>query len=152
LELLAGDLDAAARELRQGFEILEPVGSTGYQAALLAEVLYQRGDVAESGRLAEIAEAQAAEDNIAAQVVWRGVRAKLERNADPAREAVELANRTDALNLRADALVNLAEALQLADAPEEASAALRGALALYEQKGNVVASSRASSLLSGAVR
>jgi class 3 adenylate cyclase/tetratricopeptide (TPR) repeat protein len=152
LELLAGDLDAAARELRQGFEILEPVGSTGYQAALLAEVLYQRGDVAESGRLAEIAQAQAAEDNIAAQVVWRGVRAKLERNAEPAREAVELANRTDALNLRADALVNLAEALQLAAAPEEASAALRGALALYEQKGNVVASSRASSLLSSAVR
>ncbi len=151
LELLAGDHDAAERELRRGFEILEPVGSTGYQASLLAEVLYQRESLEEAARFATVAEAHAAEDNIAAQVVWRCVRAKLERNADLAREAVALSDRTDALNLRADALVNLGETLRLADVPEEASEALRRAVQLYEQKGNVVASSRASSLLSSAV-
>jgi tetratricopeptide (TPR) repeat protein len=152
LELLGGEIEAAERQLRQGFEILEPVGSTGYQAALLAEALYQRGALEESERFAATAEAQAAEDNIAAQVVWRGVRAKLRSSPELAGEAVALADRTDALNLRADALVNLAETLQLANAHDEASAALRRAVELYEQKGNLVASSRASALLSAAVR
>jgi hypothetical protein len=76
-------------------------------------------------------------------VVLRGVRAKLERSADLAREAVALADRTDATNLRADALLNLFETLQLVDAQEEASDALRRAIALYDEKGNLVASSRA---------
>jgi hypothetical protein len=97
----------------------------------------------EAARFAEIAGAEAAEDNIAAQVVLRGVRAKLERSADLAREAVALADRTDATNLRADALLNLFETLQLVDAQEEASDALRRAIALYDEKGNLVASSRA---------
>jgi class 3 adenylate cyclase len=143
MELLGGDLEAAERELRIGFEILEPVRSAGYQAALLAEVLHQRGSLEEAARFAEIAGAEAAEDNIAAQVVLRGVRAKLERSADLAREAVALADRTDATNLRADALLNLFETLQLVDAQEEASDALRRAIALYDEKGNLVASSRA---------
>jgi tetratricopeptide (TPR) repeat protein len=151
LECLAGDLEAAELELRHGFEILEPVGSTDYQAALLADVLYQRGRLEEAERFAVIAEAAAAEDNIAAQVVWRGVRARLEGFPDLARDAVELADRTDALNLRADALVNLAATLN-DDDPEESADALRRAIELYDQKGNVVASGRVSSLLSGAVR
>jgi tetratricopeptide (TPR) repeat protein len=154
VEMLAGDLDAAEREFRQGFQILEPVGSTGYQAALLAEILYQRGELAESARFVDIAEAQAADDNVwfAAQVIWRGVRAKLQRNEGLAREAARLSERTDSLNLRADALVSLAETLQLAALPDEAAEALRGAIELYERKGNVVAVSRAAAHSSSTVR
>ncbi len=152
LEALAGDLDAAERELRQGMEILKTVGSTAYQAALLAEVLYQRDCHEEADALVAITEAEAAADNIAAQVTWRGVRAKLSRVAELAREGVAIADRTDDLNLRAAALANLAEVLRLTDAPDDGAEALRRAVELYEQKGNVVASSRASSLLSAAVR
>jgi class 3 adenylate cyclase/tetratricopeptide (TPR) repeat protein len=139
VELLAGDLEAAERELREGLEILEPVGSAGYQAALLAEVLYQRGDVEEAERFAGMAELEAAQDNIAAQVILRGVRAKLERAPELARQAIALADRTDNTNLRADALVNLSEVLD----STEASAALRRAIELYDSKGNIVSSTRA---------
>ena len=152
LESLAGDLEAAELELRRGFEILEPVGSTDYQAALLADVLWQRGRLDEADRFAAIAGAEAAEDNIAAQVVWRGVRARLEPSPQLAREAVTLADRTDAPNLRADALVILAEVLRMVDEHDESADAMHRAMELYEQKGNIVASRRAASLLSEPVR
>jgi tetratricopeptide (TPR) repeat protein len=152
LELLAGDLEAAERELREGLEILEPLGSSGYQDGLLAAVAYRRGDVDEAERLVERAEAEAAEDNIAAQVAWRAVRAKLERSVELAEAAVELAGRTDALNLRGDAELDLAETLRLAGEPGEAARAAQRALELYEQKGNVVAAAQAASLLATSVR
>ncbi|HEX9381176.1 MAG TPA: adenylate/guanylate cyclase domain-containing protein [Gaiellaceae bacterium] len=151
VEALAGDLEAAERELRIGLEILASVGSTGHQESLLADVLYQRGRLEEADHFAARAEAEAAADNIAPQVVWRGVRAKLEQSVAIAREAVTLADRTDQLNLRADAQLNLAETLQLTGDSSEASRALQRALELCEQKGNVVAAARVSSLLSTAV-
>ncbi len=114
-------------------------------------MLYQRGRLEEADHFAARAEAEAAADNIAPQVVWRGVRAKLEQSVAIAREAVTLADRTDQLNLRADAQLNLAETLQLTGDSSEASRALQRALELCEQKGNVVAAARVSSLLSTAV-
>ncbi len=69
-----------------------------------------------------------------------------------AEEAVEIAGLTDDLNLRADAIVNLAESLRLADAQDHAVDALQRAVQLYEQKGNVVGALRASKLASTPVR
>ena len=152
LELLAGNLEAAEQELREGLEIMEPVGSIGYQAALLANVLLRRGAADEAERLVSIAQAEAADDNIAAQVIWRGVKARLDADPRLAEEAVGVADLTDDLNLRADALVNLAESLRLADAPGQATDALQRAVALYEQKGNVVGAARASTIASEQVR
>ncbi len=152
LELLAGDLEAAEQELREGLEIIEPVGSVGYQAALLADVLLRRGAADEAERLASLAQTEAADDNIAAQVVWRGVKARLDADPRLAEEAVGVADLTDALNLRADALVNLAESLRLAGAPDQATDALQRAVQLYEQKGNVVGAARASTIASAQVR
>jgi len=152
LELLAGDLDAAERELREGLDILEPLGSAGYQDALLANVLYRRGELEEAERLVARAEAEAAEDNIAAQVEWRAVRGKLEGSVELAEAAVELAAQTDALNLRGDAELDLAETLRLAGEPDDAARAAQRAIELYEQKGNVVAAAYAASRLATSVR
>jgi hypothetical protein len=52
---------------------------------------------------------------------------------------VSLVERTDALNRHADALVALAEVLELAGSEDEGREYLKQALALYERKGNVAA-------------
>ena len=90
---------------------------------------------------------------------WRQVRAKaLARRGedvaaeDLAREAVALAEPTDALDMRADALVDLAEVLRLIDRKDEPKGVLEEALRLYEQKGNVVSAARARDVLANAVQ
>ena len=55
--------------------------------------------------------------------------------------------RTDWLNTRGDALVDLAEVLDLAEKPDEAAPRIAEALHLYEQKGNIVAAAKARELL-----
>jgi class 3 adenylate cyclase len=152
MELLAGDPAAAERELKRGLDILQPRGPDGYQEALLAEALYGQGRLDEAARHARTAEAHAPAGNVQAQVAWRGVRAKLEAAEAPERaralavEAISLAESTDATNLLADALADLAVVLRVAR--EDAAAdATRRALFLYEQKGNVAALERLTKVL-----
>ena len=64
-----------------------------------------------------------------------------------AREAVGTVEATELLNFHADALLVLAEVLQLAGKPEEAAPALEEAVALYGRKGNVVSGAKAATLL-----
>jgi hypothetical protein len=59
-----------------------------------------------------------------------------------AQYAVELAETTDALDVRARVWLALAEVQQAAGHGAEAEAALAEALGLYEQKGNVAAADR----------
>jgi hypothetical protein len=80
------------------------------------------------------------------QVLWRGVRARvLTRRAELpeaealAREAVTLAEATDFLNHRADALLDLSHVLEASRRSDETVTAASEALRLYELKGNVVA-------------
>jgi tetratricopeptide (TPR) repeat protein len=86
--------------------------------------------------------------------LWRSARAKVlarDGNADKAlqlaREAVAIIAETDWLNLRGDALLDLAEVLDLAGKPDEAAPRIAEALHLYEQKGNIVAAGKAHELL-----
>ncbi len=152
MELLAGNPAAAERELQRGLDILQPHGSDGYQEALLAEALYQRGRLDDAALHAGMAEQLAAADNFQAQVTWRCVRAKLEATESPERalalagEAVSLAEVTDATNLIADALADLAVVLGAAR-DDTAAEVMRRALDLYEQKGNVAAAHRLSEVL-----
>jgi hypothetical protein len=60
-----------------------------------------------------------------------------------AREAVSLAEPTDNLNGHAAALLSLAEVLRLSGEQREADDAVLRAMALYEQKGNLAAVSKA---------
>jgi len=109
-------------------------------------------------QLVEQSEAGAAGD-FGAQTQWRTTRAKLEslrnrhdRAIELAREAVEIAAGTDALNLHGDALTRLAEVLRDAGRTDEAESAARDALALFERKGNIVSSQRATTFLADPVR
>ena len=88
------------------------------------------------------------------QVIWRGVQARIAaragRCADAealARSAVTLAEPTDLLSLRGDAMLGLAEVLRLCGRPEESVHAAGAALALYELKGNAAAAARVRPLL-----
>ncbi len=147
IESLAGDLDAAERELRKGSEALASMGERGYlstQAAMLGEVLYERGRLDGAMEQTRLSEEAAASDDTISQAQWRGVRAKvLARRGEPA-AAVALAEEAEAISaptgfwdLRSEALTALAEVYRLVGRPDDASAALRGALELVEEKGVV---------------
>jgi Flp pilus assembly protein TadD len=85
-------------------------------------------------------------------VLWRGVRARClavrgrpEEAEALAREGVTLAETTDLLNQRADALVDLGIVLGRLERSEDALAAFGDAVRLYDQKGNLVAAGRVRS-------
>ncbi len=149
MEILAGDLPRAEERLRFGMDRLEQMGERAFVsslAALLAEVLYRQGRHDEAKRFVDRSEETAAPDDLAAQITWRTVRAKilattgrLDEAEGDARRAVSLAGRTDWTNDHAAACVALGEVLHRRGRPQEAEAAIRKALHLYEAKNNVVA-------------
>jgi class 3 adenylate cyclase/tetratricopeptide (TPR) repeat protein len=148
VEALAGDPAAAERELRRGYEMLSEMGEKSLLStvsAQLAEAIYEQDRGEEAERLTTISEEAAAPDDLLSQVMWRITRAKVRAAAGRitdaetmARAAVELAERTDHLNLRGDAAEALAEVLLAVGRAREAGASARVALGLYELKGNVV--------------
>src|SRR4029077_10691048 len=85
IELLAGDTEAAERELRTGYRMLEEIGDVHVRptiAAYLAAVLAYAGRFAEADEFARFAESHAWEDDIVTQVMWR-VASALVRAAAP---------------------------------------------------------------------
>jgi hypothetical protein len=126
-------------------------------AALLAAALYGEGRYEEAESFTHVSESAARRDDVWPQVIYRGTRAKLmARRGDPeaealAREAVALADRTDVLDLRADALMDLAEVLGADGRSNLAAVEIQAALELYERKGNAVAAERARARLDSAV-
>jgi predicted ATPase len=161
VEILAGDPARAEERLKFGLGRLEEMGEKAFVsslAALLAEVLYQQERHEEAKRFVDRSEETAAPDDLAAQIAWRAVRAKilaaasrLEDAEALARRAVSLAEKTDRSNQHAAARVALGEVLHKRGRPEEAEAAVREALALYEAKGNIVAAEGVHALLAGLV-
>jgi tetratricopeptide (TPR) repeat protein len=149
VEQLAGDLVAAERELRQGYEILEAHGENSYLSTIagqLAGVLYDQGRYEAAEQFAKVSQTAASADDIVSQVLWRGTEAKVlaRRGAYPeadrlAREAVTLAERIDLTGFRGQAHIDLAEVLQLAGLQEEATEQLERAARLWELKGNLAA-------------
>jgi class 3 adenylate cyclase len=160
--MLAGDPAAAERCLRDGYEKLEAMGEKALlssTAAELAEAVYSQGRYDEAGELTEASEALAAPDDVSAQVVWRGVRAKVlakrgySDDAERlARNGVALAEQTDWLNMHGDALLDLGEVLAEHGAVDAAETAVLEALRCYEKKGNVVSAGNAQSRTSALVR
>jgi class 3 adenylate cyclase/tetratricopeptide (TPR) repeat protein len=153
IELLAGDAEAAERELRTGFRMFEEIGDVHLRptiAAYLAATLAQEGRSTEAEEFAQFAQSHAWEDDIVTQVMWRVARAQVPATAAKAerlaREAVELAAPTDFPDLTATALLALARVLREAGSPDAADVAAR-ARAAYERKGNVVGARWAAQLI-----
>jgi predicted ATPase/class 3 adenylate cyclase len=161
VEILAGNLAKAKERLDFGLERLEEMGEKAFVsslAALLAEVLYRQGRHDEAARFVDRSRETAAPDDLAAQIGWRTVLAKilatagrLEDAETLARPAVSLAGKTDRSNDHAAACIALGEVLHKRGRPNEAEMAIRKALALYEAKGNIVAVQAARALLAGLV-
>jgi tetratricopeptide (TPR) repeat protein len=148
VELLAGDLIAAERELRADYDVLEAMGEAYTRstiAALLAHVLWRQERHEEALRYSEIARELADADDVYSQVLWRTVEAKhlamagrVEDAITVAQEALDLLGGAVDIELRADALMDLAEVLRIAGREHEQGPHLREALALYDQKGDAV--------------
>jgi tetratricopeptide (TPR) repeat protein len=146
IETLAGDLAAAERELRVGFDLAVEMGEQGFQstvAASLARALVQQGRLDEAEELAAQSESAGAEDDVSTQVMWRSARARVQaarglgEDAERlARDAVARSEATDDLNMRADTLVDLGEVLRSRGDPRGAASAFADALAQYQAKGN----------------
>lgn len=139
VEMLDDQLAAAENMLRAGGRELERMGGIGPRVAvtaLLARVLLQgRGEEAEEATRA--CERLAPADQLEAQAKWRSVRAiALARRGDAdeaerlARQAVYLADKTDQLDSRAEARVDLAEVLGLGGRSGEAARELDRAITL----------------------
>jgi predicted ATPase/class 3 adenylate cyclase/DNA-binding winged helix-turn-helix (wHTH) protein len=153
IELLAGNPMAAERSLRTGYKTLEEMGDRSLlstTAAYLAQALLAQRRDQEAERLAQLSDELAAADDLLTQILWRGVRARtlatrgrLEEAERLARQAIALAERTDFINHRGDALVDFAIVLRQAARIDDARAALAEGLRLYEQKGNMVGAGRA---------
>jgi class 3 adenylate cyclase/tetratricopeptide (TPR) repeat protein len=148
VEMLAGDPAAAERELARDYYVLEAMGETYFRstvAALLGQAIWAQGRFDEASEFARVARELADDDDVLSQVGWRTVEAKhLAQSGQPAegialaRAAVALAETTVDIELRADALLDLDDTLRLAGDTRARGPAIRQALALYEQKGDLV--------------
>jgi ATP/maltotriose-dependent transcriptional regulator MalT len=157
VELLAGDPRAAEARLREGYMQLEAIGERAFlstTAGLLARALHEQGRDEEALRFTITCEQTAASGDVAAQIAWRGSRARIlaargeaAEAVALAHEAVALAERTDLLSDHGDALLDLTEALRVHGRPVDAADAARRAESLYRTKGNTVTSERARTVL-----
>jgi class 3 adenylate cyclase len=152
VELLAGNPSAAVAAGSAGCRVLEEHGEESVLSAgagELAGALYTLDRINEAnawaGRSAELGVA----DDVATQMPWRQVTAKvLARRGEHvkaerlAREAVEISEKTDLLNHQASAYADVADVLLLVGRTNEGVNALEEALARYERKENLVMAER----------
>ena len=143
---LEGDLDRAARELRDGCEHLDAMGETAFlstNAGALALVESRRGDRGEAERWLRVAERTAAPGDIASQVWIELARGMLrapdgdDAAAPHLRESLRLMDETDSPLWRAEARLQVANTLG-PSLREEAIALVREARDLAEAKGALV--------------
>ena len=160
IEWMAGDLDAAERELRQGHDELEAIGENELRltiAATLAQVLYEQGRDDEAESFARASAEAAAEDDLGTQVLWRSALAKVlaRRDGDRAAEAladeaVKLAATSDMLSQHGNAVFDRARVAALLDGGTPPPDLVAKAVALFERKGDVASLRRIERELAGA--
>ncbi|HSW25086.1 MAG TPA: hypothetical protein VLJ62_20165, partial [Burkholderiaceae bacterium] len=105
IEMLAGDLAAAEREVMPDYEFLAHAGETFFMstmAALISRIVRDQGRDDEALSFSKIAERATAADDVESQALWRSIRAPIVARAGDlaeaeflARAAVEMAQKTD---------------------------------------------------------
>jgi tetratricopeptide (TPR) repeat protein len=147
--------DAAEIEdvLRPATDDLRAAGETGLlstQIAELAECFYELGRYDDAATAVAESERMAQPSDVASQVTWRRVRAKvLARQGETkearrvAADAIERASATNFPEMVGDAWLDLAEVERIAGRQGGVREALGRALAAYEQKGLVPMAARA---------
>ena len=156
---LTDDPAVADPQLRASYDALAEAGRLNVLstvATIFAECMLRQERFDEADGLLDIAAETGADNDFVTQVRLRAGRAKLlARGSDLAhaealaREAVALAEQTEYIDLRGDALLALGDVLQLGGRSSEGADAMRAALALWEAKGNVAHAARTQSLLAG---
>jgi ATP/maltotriose-dependent transcriptional regulator MalT len=154
--MLMGNLVEAERTLSSGVAILQRLEERyllSTAAGLLAQAVRAQGRTDEALRLIALSESLTAPDDPISQVLCLGVRARvladrgeLEEAETLARDATRIGDRTDFLNHRADAHVDLAHVLAAAGRLDEAGAEAEEALRLFREKENSVAAGRTEAL------
>jgi tetratricopeptide (TPR) repeat protein len=153
VELLAGDPVAAEREAAPGIELLRRAGFSS-RAGGLSQILARA--LLEQGRLGEALEAVEAYVNPADRSTFSGQsirgavlarRGDVEKAVTQVRHALALAGETDFLNDRGDTELDAAEVFERAGESEEALAAARRAVELFDRKENIVMAVRARARL-----
>jgi tetratricopeptide (TPR) repeat protein len=158
VDMMAGDWEAAETKQRRGCAMLEEVGEKGFLSTglgMLGESLYQQGRYDEAAEACERAKRLGDPDDMATQITWRLVTAKilarrgrLHGAETLAPEATAMAESTD-FHLRGDALLALAEVSAIGGRPDDAAAAAGRAIDEFSSKGNVVMAERTRQLLEG---
>jgi tetratricopeptide (TPR) repeat protein len=144
IELIAGNVDAAVGAYREGYDGLGELGETGFRSTMgtmLAAALVHVGRLDEAETIVDAADELATADDADPQVRMRWVRGqilagrgRLTEAEGLARQAVALASKTDYLVLHGDALVALADVLVAGGKDEQAVAAFREAVELFDRK------------------
>jgi class 3 adenylate cyclase/tetratricopeptide (TPR) repeat protein len=152
IELLAGDLAAAAAAGETGCRLGEELGQSSELSTLagsLARVYCDVGQLEEAERWASRAAELGSSDDASTQMLWRDAQALVEAHRGQhaaaerlAREAVQIGEQTEALNARAETYADLGEVLALGGRRKQAAEALGEALARYEAKENLVMAGR----------
>ena len=155
VELLAGAIAAAERELRAALEFAretwerDPLSQT---AARLASVLRTQGRSDEAASFALLSEQAAPSESVAARALSLAAKARSTSDGGDHQAAERLARKAvrlvpqELLNLRADVLVELAEVLHAGGQEHGATEAVKEAASLYERKGNTMSAARMTRL------
>jgi class 3 adenylate cyclase/tetratricopeptide (TPR) repeat protein len=157
VELLAGDLDAAERELRRDLDALAEMGERAYlstTAGWLAHVMVEAGRPDEAAEFCALSADSASPDDVETQMLWRSAkarvlaaRARFDEAVALSQEAVAAIEGADQPDAQGMALANMGRVLADAGRPADAAGALERAVERFELKGNVVARDRAADLL-----
>ena len=151
--MLAGEPEEALEVLTEGYEHTDEMGAPLLiESAWLAQSLYAVGRFDEAEQRARVAVDAVGDDwarytgmGVLARVLAQ--RGRLEEAERMAREAVTHFEGTKLSIERTTVLMDLAEVLRLARRPREAESTVRTALALFEQKGDVVSAAQAGRLI-----
>jgi DNA-binding SARP family transcriptional activator/class 3 adenylate cyclase len=145
IELMAESPERALPGVRDAYDLLERIGEAhrrAMTAAMLGRLLFFAGDHDEADRYLRISEDASSPDDVAAQTVWRGTRARWLAVAGGAREAEELADSavaivaaTDYVRLHGDALADRATVRSALGRDDGAMNDLHEAGVLFERKG-----------------